>query len=185
MKPVARPSAEGGILWRLVVIIAFVGAGAFLWRLYGGRPLPGGLRLPSLPSALGRFWPGRNPPPGKDARAADVWLQEHVRELLVGQGIQESGVLKNFNRERSGGGGRWLEGTLEVAPPASFDPDAFMARLEPVLREKNLSVLDEKRGEESWMLELGEGERVYQRLIFRGAFRPRAKRAAVREAAHV
>lgn len=116
--------------------------------------------------ALSQGFKGLERAKGAETLQDSAWLQRQVRELLSRSGLSESHVVKSYNRERVDGPERWVEDTLELRRPERFEAAAFLDRLEDVLEKRRLAVLRDLREDGAWTLELGQGGRVFQRIVF-------------------
>lgn len=153
---------RGGVLLDFFLIVVLCAGGAALWMTRA--------RWWEQVSALGgRF--RSSPPPSKDERVKDLSArsaaaQSRIRAFLVDAGVSDKDVLKTFNVQREEGGARWVEGTVEVRAGKGFHSGRFLKALLPSLQQEHLRVVTDEATEKRWLLELGEGERVFQRLVF-------------------
>lgn len=154
---------RGGILLDLFLIVALCSGGVALW-------VSRGRWVPALKSVAGR---GGAAAPSAETGSGDRKLaaraaatQSWVRGFLADSGVDDADVLKAFTAERREGGAVWVESTLEIRARKGFSTGRFLVRLAPRLHRERLAVLNDAPTEGQWLLELGEGQRVYQRLIF-------------------
>jgi hypothetical protein len=158
---------RGGFLLDLFLIVAILAAAAAGWVAWRRGSLRDLLRtasavLPAVPAS-----PAAQPMAEPDIDVSDrsAWIQGRVRDLLSKSGVKEKHVLRTFNAQRQEGGIQWLEDTLEVRRPAVFDERQFLLRLAPLLAEKKLSLMEDRREGSRRELAVGDRKRVYQRLI--------------------
>lgn len=160
----AARALRGGILLDMFLIAVLCAGGAALW-VSRGRWVPA---LKSAVGATGAAAPSTAPAGSTDrdlaARAAST--QSWVRGFLAEAGVADADVLKAFTAERREGDVVWVESTLEIRSRKGFSSGRFLARLAPRLHRERLAVLNDAPAEGRWLLELGEGRRVYQRLVF-------------------
>jgi hypothetical protein len=157
-----RPHApRGGILLDLFLIGALCAGGGALW-------LSRSRWAPTLRGALpgGAAATPATPAPENDLGGRAAATQGWVRVFLTEAGVGDADVLKAYNAERRAGDAVWVESTLEIRARRGFSSGRFLARLAPRLHRERLAVLADTPSEGRWLLELGEGRRVYQRLIF-------------------
>jgi hypothetical protein len=165
----SRLTTHGGILLDLFLILVLLGGAAAGWVAWKKGSLAGLLKgaVSAVPSAPASLSPEPAPEPDIDVSDRSARLQARVRELLTERGVGEKHVLRSYNAERQDQGIQWLEATLELRRPASFDVGAFLSALAPFLSESRLSLMEDRRAPDGRTLELGDRKRVYQRLIFR------------------
>lgn len=147
----------------LFLIAALCAGGGALW-VSRGRWLPA---LKSAVGGTGAAAPSSAGGPadrGLAARAAAT--QGWVRGFLAESGVSDADVLKAFTAERREGDAVWVESTLEIRARKGFSTGRFLSRLAPRLHRERLAVLNDAPTTGRWLLELGEGQRVYQRLVF-------------------
>ena len=156
----APRASRGGILLDLFLIAALCAGGIALWVSRARwapslkRAVPGAT-APTVPGAPERDW-------GARAAATQGW----VRAFLSDAGVGDADVLKAYNAERREGDSVWVGSTLEIRARRGFSSGRFLARLAPRLHHERLVVLNDAPTAGRWLLELGEGARIYQRLIF-------------------
>lgn len=126
--------------------------------------------IPVLKSVVGGSAAAAPPVPAKaaagDLAARAAATQGWVRGFLSDAGVADADVLKAYTAERREGDAVWVESTLEIRARRGFSTGRFLARLAPRLHRERLAVLNDAPGAGRWLLELGEGQRVYQRLVF-------------------
>jgi len=179
-------TGRGGILLDFFFILLIISGGAAAW-LSRDRWWPiVAHRLPwETAAARGRpsLWNGAAAAPGgQDSSTAlhrGASFQAAVRDLLAQSGVGDRNVLKTYTEERGGDGDRWVESTLEIAPDGEFHTGRFLERLAPALHRSGLSVLRDDSEGERWVLELGDRDRVFQRLVFQTARGPRVRSKGV------
>ncbi|MBK9429606.1 MAG: hypothetical protein IPN65_03775 [Elusimicrobia bacterium] len=154
----APRASRGGILLDLFLIAALCAGGIALWVSRARwapslkRAVPGAT-APTVPGAPERDW-------GARAAATQGW----VRAFLSDAGVGDADVLKAYNAERREGDSVWVESTLEIRARRGFSSGRFLARPIPPPTDARLERRPPTAGR--WLLELGEGARIYQRLIF-------------------
>lgn len=152
---------SGGILLEALLAALLVAAGAALWVAWKRGTFSVGKA-----GALSQGSKGLERAGGAETLQDSAWLQRQVRELLSRNGLSESHVVRSYNRERIDGPERWVEDTLELRRSDRFESAAFLDGLERVLEKKRLAVLRDLREDGAWTLELGQGGRVFQRIVF-------------------
>ncbi|MBL0350626.1 MAG: hypothetical protein IPP68_09680 [Elusimicrobia bacterium] len=149
----------------MFLILVLTAAGVAVWRARDAwRPL------------WDRATGGTGAPPTAalaDLSSQSVWLQSRVRDALSAAGVREADVLKSVNEERADATGRWVESTLEVRPREPFHSGRFLQRLAPVIHEGGLAIQKDQKDGDRWVLELGDRERVFQRLVVHPSPAPR------------
>ena len=141
----------------MFLILVLTAAGVAVWRARAAwRPLWARVTAGS----------GTTPTPAlADLSSQSVWLQSRVRDVLSDAGVREADVLKSVNEERTDATGRWVESTLEVRPRGPFHSGRFLQKLAPVIHEGGLAIQRDQKDGDRWVLELGDRERVFQRLV--------------------
>lgn len=167
----SRRGSRGGLLVEAVLSLLLVAAGALLWVLWRRGAVTAAFSRPAAgPGEAGKRLKGDGADtapaaPAQDARETSAWTQSRVRDILAECGVRDKHVLKSYNRQRDEKGSAWLEDTMEIKAPTTFDGRGFLARLLVPLRTRGLRVMTDKRAAGAWRLEIGDGRRVFQRLI--------------------
>ena len=146
---------RGGFLLEALLAIALVLLGAAAWMAWNRR-IALSARLGWKPTLLR----------AANAEKDSVWLQYEVRKILLKHGVDEAQVVKTYNREHRESGGQWVENILELRAPAGFRAPVFRREVERAIQKKNLGVLREIQSRGRLVFELGEADRVFERLIF-------------------
>jgi hypothetical protein len=154
---------RGGFLSEALLAFLLVALGAAAWLAVSGR---GGMPL-GIP---GRWFGGEKGPssstPSADPQKDSAWLHQQVRETLLRHGLGEAHVLKSYNRERRREGKKWVENVMEIKTHAGFDVSSFRRDVEKAIRDKKLAVVRESRERGRHVLEFGDSNRVFGRLVF-------------------
>ena len=160
--------SRGGVLLDLFLIVLICALG-----IAGALAVWQGELLRKLLPSVGRFLPSLTAPAAAPASEPDIdvsdraaGIQGRVRDLLTASGVDEKHVLGASTAERQEAGIRWLEGTLLVRRPRGFDDGKFLSALGPLLAERKLALMEDRREGTRRTMEIGDRKRVYQRLIF-------------------
>lgn len=172
---------RGGVLLDLFVIGVLVGVGFWAWKNAPHWVPPGGWsrcvkkwghrtrvffhrERPSegLTGGAGSF----NPLSSKKSLA--LWAaprQAGFRKALAAAGVEEKNILKAFNESMEDAEARWVMSVLEISAPEGFHSGKFLQSLVPFLNESKWRVLKDETVRGRWVLEMGVGEWVLQRLV--------------------
>lgn len=155
---------RGGILLDLFLIGALLFAGFWLWSR-----LRGVAWLERLPAPV-RRWVSPSPGGTAASRGRSVQLHNGLHDLLSRHGFGDREVLKSLSEERGEITNAFIEHTWELTPPATFRLEVFRRDLARWLKAEGFRVVRMEVNEHRWLWELGEGGRVYQRLVLVGHF---------------
>lgn len=160
-----RPRAvAGGVLWDAFLILVVCVGAFFAWRT---RDRWGGAlkKIPGLSGVSDRGNSGKRGNVHLDRRSA--LAQTRVREFLAHSGVDEKNIIKSFNEERHGGGVTWLESTMEMSRPKSFQSGPFLKNVLVFLSQNDLALMRDELEQGTWTLEFGDRDHVFQRLVIR------------------
>lgn len=160
-----RRHRSGGILWDAFLIAIVCVGGFWAWRTRD-RWIKHLNRVPRVAGWLKLGKPDKPPAIHLDRQSA--LAQTQTREFLVKAGVGEKDLLKCYNEERREGGIAWIESTLEISRPKSFQTGPFLKRVLAFLSDSNLSLMRDDTHRGTWILEFGDRTHVFQRLVIHG-----------------
>ncbi len=152
-------SSRGGILFDVFLILLTVAVGAYIWFLLDNRHA-------SKPALVWESNPADSRPV-HNINERSAWLQGEVRKILLQHGIDEVSVSKNYTQQRSGRGAQWVEDTLQIIVPDTFDEGKFFKDLQPVIQKEGFQIIKNTSIGGKWTLEMGDHNRVFERLIIK------------------
>lgn len=153
----------GGILWDLFLIALVCFAGFVFWKTRDRWAKPileqcrrwGGAKATSMPEK-----------PKVDLKNASASAHARLMDILAGSGIKEKHITRGFTEERWQDGAVWLESTVEIRRPSSFNEGHFLRRALIDVAENGLTLMKDNRDKGAWTVEFGDRVRVYQRFRF-------------------
>jgi|GEM_PF-4752455 len=153
---------RGGVLLDVFFIVVLCAGGFLAWK-----------HREDLWKRASRFWPACARP----ASSQPVWQkpQNHLqrsakaqaatRRFLDDVGLKERDLVKSWNQEYENERGRWLESTMEFNLPNRFNTGVFLEKLGAFLNQEGLFLMTDQNKKNTWLIELGDKQRVFQRVI--------------------
>jgi hypothetical protein len=165
-------SVRGGILMdAFLILVLCVGGGVAWWTRDQWIGRVSSFKMPALksPAFLSAFSSrsGVPRPPTADLSRQSATAHARFRKFLGRAGVGDAHVLKNFNEERREGGVVWIESTIEMARPLSFQSGVFLERVVEFLSNSGLVLMRDETERGIWLMEFGDRDHVFQRVVIR------------------
>lgn len=159
-----RRNLFGGVLWDLFLIVVLC-AGAFIaWRTRDRwvgllKQVPTASRVSSEKKTV--------QPKAVHLEKESALAQTRVRQFLADSGLTEKHIVKSFTEARNSNGVFWLESTMEISRPKSFQSGPFLKKVLLFLSQNDLALMRDQSDSGVWTLEFGDRAHVFQRLVIR------------------